>query len=136
MSERRVFHLAHLEARKRAAECIATAPDGYVVTVKPASRTLDQNARMWAMLGDVSRQVEWYGKRLTSEDWKHVFSASLRKLSVVPNLDGTGFVALGLSTSRMTKRELGDLIDLMTAFGNERGVEWSEPVHRVEEAVA
>lgn len=100
---------------------------GWVVRITPPTRSLEQNARLWAQLTDISQQVEWYGKRLTPEDWKHVFSASLRKLAVVPNLDGTGFVALGLSTSRMTKRELGDLIDLMTAFGNERGVQWTEP---------
>lgn len=98
-----------------------------VLEVKPATRSTEQNARMWAMLADVSRQVEWYGKRLTSEDWKHVFTASLRKLSVVPNLDGTGFVALGLSTSRMTRAEMSDLIELMFAFGAERGVKWSDP---------
>jgi hypothetical protein len=79
------------------------------------------------MLGDVSKQVDWYGKRLGAEDWKNVFSASLRKLSVVPNLDGTGFVALGLSTSRMSKSELSDMLELMFAFGAERGVAWSEP---------
>jgi hypothetical protein len=45
----------------------------------------------------------------------------------VPNLDGTGFVALGLSTSRMSKRELSDLMELISAFGAERGVEWTEP---------
>lgn len=101
---------------------------GWVVKISPPTRSLEQNARLWAQLGDIASQVEWYGKRLTPEDWKHVFTASLRKLAVVPNLDGTGFVALGLSTSRMTKRELGDLIDLMTAFGNEHGVRWTEPV--------
>lgn len=100
---------------------------GWVVRITPPTRSLEQNARLWAQLTDISQQVEWYGKRLTPEDWKHVFTASLRKMAVVPNLDGTGFVALGLSTSRMTKRELGDLIDLMTAFGNERGVRWTEP---------
>lgn len=98
-----------------------------VVEVKPETRTTEQNARLWAMLGDVSRQVDWYGKKLSPEDWKHVFSSSLRKLGVVPNLDGTGFVALGLSTSRMTKGELSDLMDLIGAFGAERGVEWSDP---------
>jgi hypothetical protein len=96
------------------------------VTVAEPSRSLEQNARLWAMLGDVSRQVEWYGKRLTPEDWKHVFSSSLRRLDVVPNLDGTGFVALGMSTSRMTRRELSDLMELIAAFGAERDVEWSE----------
>jgi sulfite reductase beta subunit-like hemoprotein len=115
-------------ARRNAAEFILNAaPDGFAVTVAEPTRTLEQNARMWALLTDISEQVEWYGKRLTPEDWKHVFTASLRKLTVVPNLDGTGFVALGLSTSRMSKRELGDLMTLIEAFGAERGVEWSEP---------
>ena len=102
-----------------------------IVEVKPETRSTEQNRRMWAMLTDVSQQVDWYGKRLTAQDWKHVFSSSLRKLEVVPNLDGTGFVALGLSTSAMTKAEMGDLMTLMEAFGAERGVEWSEP-ERVE----
>lgn len=118
---------AHPLSRGNAVEAVKTAPDGYSVTVAEATRTLEQNARMWACLGDIARQVDWYGKRLSAEDWKHVFSSSLRKLDVVPNLDGTGFVALGLSTSRMSKRELSDLMELISAFGAERGVEWSEP---------
>jgi hypothetical protein len=36
-------------------------------------------------------------------------------------------VVMGVSTSRMSKRELGDLMTLIEAFGAERGVEWSEP---------
>lgn len=104
-----------------------TAGHRLVLEVKPETRSTEQNRRMWAMLTDISRQVDWYGKRLTAEDWKHVFSSSLRKLDVVPNLDGTGFVALGMSTSSMTKGEMSDLMTLMEAFGAERGVEWSEP---------
>jgi hypothetical protein len=96
------------------------------VEIRPQTRSDAQNRRLWAMLTDISQQVEWYGKRLTPEDWKHVFTASLRKLSVVPNLDGSGFVALGLSTSRMTKGEMSDLIELMFAFGAEREVKWTE----------
>lgn len=126
MSEKRLFILSHQAARANALRYIAEAPAGYVITVKPPARSLDQNALLWRLLGEVSRQVEWYGKKLDPEDWKHVFTASLRTLSVVPNLDGTGFVALGLSTSRMTKRELGDLIDLIHAFGAERGVVFNE----------
>ena len=127
MTERQSFILAHETARIRAVAAVANAPQGWHVNIKPATRTLEQNARLWAMLGDIARQVEWYGKKLDSEDWKHIFSASLRKLSVVPNIDGTGFVALGLSTSKMSKRELGDLMTLIEAFGAERGVVWTEP---------
>ena len=124
---KRLFILSHDQARSNAIEAVKSAPQGYAVTVAEPRRTLDQNARLWAMLGDIARQVEWYGKRLEPEDWKHVFSSALRKLEVVPNLDGSGFVALGLSTSRMSKRELGDLMTLIEAFGAERGVEWSKP---------
>lgn len=118
-------------ARRLAAEYILNdAPEGYCVTVREPSRSLEQNARMWAMLADVAQQVQWYGKRLTSEDWKHIFTSSLRRLEVVPNLDGTGFVALGMSTSQMSKREMADLITLMFAFGAERDVRWTEPKER------
>lgn len=127
MSDRRVFRLVHAEARRRAAACCMESPDGWHVEVKPPTRTLDQNARMWAMLADVSRQVDWYGKKLDPEDWKNLFTATLKKLAVVPNLEGTGFVALGQSTSRMTKAELGELMELISAFGVERGVVWTEP---------
>lgn len=96
-----------------------------LVEVKPETRSLAQNRRLWSMLTDISEQVEWYGRRLTPEDWKHVFTASIRKLDVVPNLDGTGFVALGMSTSKMTRREMAELQELMEAFGAERGVRFS-----------
>lgn len=96
-----------------------------VVEVKPETRSLEANARMWAMLTEISAQVEWYGKKLSPEDWKHLFSSTLRKLDVVPNLEGTGFVALGLSTSKMSRREMAELQELMEAFGAERGVRFS-----------
>jgi hypothetical protein len=120
------YVLVHDLARQRALEAIREAPQGFEVLVKEPTRNTEQNARLWATLSDIAQQVEWYGKRLTPEDWKHVFSASLRKLAVVPNLDGSGFVALGLSTSRLSKREFSDLIEIATAFGAERGVVWSE----------
>lgn len=96
-----------------------------VLELRPEKRSDPQNRRMWAMLTDISQQVDWYGKRLTPEDWKHVFSSSMKKLDVVPNLDGTGFVALGQQTSKMTKAEMSDMQTLMEAFGVERGVKFS-----------
>ncbi len=95
-----------------------------VLEIKPSTRSLEQNARLWAMLSDISRQVDWYGRKLTPDDWKHVFSAALKKQDVVPGLDG-GFVVLGLSTSKMTKAEMCDLQTLMEAFGAEKGVRFS-----------
>lgn len=119
-----IFFLVHQQARSNAVECIKQAPDGYCVEIKPKTRSLEQNARMWAMLGDVSRKVEWYGKKLTPENWKDIFSAALKKQEVVPGIDG-GFVVMGQSTSKMTIKEMTDLQDLMGAFCADKGVEWS-----------
>jgi hypothetical protein len=119
------FRLVHSEARSRAQQAIAHAPQGHVVMIKPATRTLDQNAKLWPMLEDVSRQVEWYGQHLTKEEWKDVFSAALKKQKAVPGIDG-GFVVCGQSTSKMSKAEFSDLVELIYAFGAQHGVAWSE----------
>ena len=104
---------AHLSAGRR-----------MVMTLAPETRSTAQNARLWAMLTEISAQVDWYGRKLSPEEWKHVFSASLKKQDVVPGLDG-GFVVLGLSTSKMTRGEMADLQTLMEAFGAQQGVKFS-----------
>jgi hypothetical protein len=123
---KQVFHLVHDEARRRASAAIAQAPHGHVVTVAEPTRSGEQNAALWAILHEISEQVDWHGRKLSPEDWKHVFSASLKRMDVVPNLEGSGFVALGLSTSKMSKREFSDLLELIHAFAAERGVELAE----------
>ncbi|WP_291470857.1 recombination protein NinB [Acidovorax sp.] len=94
--------------------------------IRPEKRSDAQNRRLWAMLADISAQVDWYGQKLTSEEWKDVFSASLKRTKVVPGLDG-GFVVCGQSTSKMTKAEMCELQELMEAFGAEKGVRFRAP---------
>jgi len=107
------------------AKSLLMAGHRLTLEVKPEKRSDAQNRRLWAMLTEISRQVDWYDQKLTAEEWKHVFSASLSKQKVVPGLDG-GFVVLGLSTSKMTKGEMSDMQTLMEAFGAERGVTFAE----------
>ena len=96
-----------------------------VVTLGRERRSAEQNARLWAMLTDVSNQVEWHGARMSPEDWKHVFTAAQHQQRLVPGIDG-GFVALGRSTSRMDKAELSELMELIAAFGADNGVEFHD----------
>lgn len=96
----------------------------FVIEAKEPTRSTEQNSRLWAMLTDVSRQVDWYGRKLSPEAWKHLFSASLEKQDVVPGIDG-GFVVLGISTSKMSVKRMGELMDLIEAFGAERGVKFT-----------
>ena len=114
--------------RERVQAWAAKAPWGTRVTFQEARRTTDQNARMWAMLTEVARQVKWHGQRLSADDWKLVFMAALKQeLRIVPNLDGTGFVQLGRSSSSLSVGEMGDLMDLIAAFGAREGVTFAEP---------
>jgi hypothetical protein len=123
--EKQYFCLVNQQVREKAIQAIKTAPEGFLVEVKAKTRSLDQNARLWAMLKDVSHQVSWHERKLSPTDWKHIFSSSLKKMDVVPNLEGNGFVILGLSTSNMNIKEMIDLQELISAFGVEHNVEWS-----------
>jgi hypothetical protein len=125
MSDKQVYRITATN-RRHVAERVANLPEGYVIKAGPATRTLEANAAMWAMLTDISKQVVWHGRKLDAESWKHIFSSSLRKQDVVPNLDGTGFVVMGVSTSSMSKAEMSELLELIQAFGVQHNVRFSE----------
>lgn len=97
-------------------------------SVNDEKRSDASNRRMWAMLRDIARQVEWYGQKLKDEDWKHIFSASVEKQRAVPGLDG-GFVVLGLSTRKQSQKWFSDMFEVMEAFAAERGVKWTQQDH-------
>lgn len=93
--------------------------------LKQKTRTLEQNALMWRLLGDISKQVIWYGMKLQDEEWKDVLTAALKGQKTVPGLNG-GFVVTGSRTSKMGIKEMSDVIELAYAFGAEHDVKWSE----------
>ena len=117
--------LSNPVAKRVAQREIENAPHGFICTLAEPPRNLNQNAALWAMLSDIAEQVDWYGRKLTPEAWKAVFSASLKKQDVVPGLHGD-FVVIGQSTSQMTVAEMTELMDLMEAFGVEKGVQFTE----------
>ncbi len=127
MTDRRLFILAHTQARSNAIEAVKQAPDGFWVEVKQPTRSLDQNAKLWVLLGELSEQVIWHGQKLTAENWKDVLTAGLKRQQVVPGIDG-GFVVLGTSTRRMTKGEMAELIEFIHAFGAQQGVTFGDMV--------
>lgn len=109
--------------RARVINWTLKAPAGTRVEFKATKRTIPQNDKMWAALTDVATQVPWHGQKLHAEDWKYIFLDALkRELRIVPNLDGTGFVNLGRSSSDLSKGEMSDLIELIHQFGAKRGV--------------
>ena len=119
------FIIAHDTARQRAASAVMSAPEGFIVEIKEPNRSLEQNSKLWALLHDLSVQVNWHGNKLTEENWKDILSAALKQQKVVPGIDGN-FVVLGQRTSKMNKKDFSELLELIYAFGAQQGVTWSE----------
>lgn len=105
---------------------IARAPLGMLVEFRENKRTLEQNAKLWPMLTDISLQLTWHGMKYPPEDWKDYLMHQLRGGRWMPAEEG-GMVPVGFRTSELTKEEFSGLIEVAYAFGARQGVEWSEP---------
>lgn len=124
---RALLVLANDQVRAKAALWCAKLPTGTRVEFKETKRTVPQNDRFWAMLTDVSAQVQHAGCKLPPEDWKLLFMHQLRgELRLLPNLDGDGFVPIGNSSSDLGKGEMSALIELIFAYGAKHGVRFLE----------
>lgn len=109
-------------SRERAKRLIDTVPPGYVVNVRGPSRSSEQNAKLWAMLSDVSR-AKPQGRVLAPDVWKALFMAQAGfKPRFEPSLDGQGVVPTGYKSSRLTKAEFSELIECIHAFAAEHGI--------------
>ena len=122
-----IFRLSHQQARSLAVQCVAEAPDGYIVRVSEPTRNLEQNAAMWPILEAFADQLQWpvngQMTKLSAEDWKHILTAAFRReqARVAPGLDG-GMVLLGARTRDFRKREFSDWLDFLNATAADRGV--------------
>jgi hypothetical protein len=99
-------------------------------------RSIEQNAKLHAVLQDIATQKQWSGKWLDVEAWKRLIVAAWeraegRAAEFYPAIDGAGFDVVYRRTSRMNKNEMVELIEYATAWATENGV-----VLREEKAVA
>ena len=112
--------------RDHALQCVREAAIGQCVTIADETRSNAQNAKMQAMLADVSK-AKPMGRELTPEHWKGVFMDAIGKKPVwVPSLDGDSVLCLGYKSSHLRVAEMADLIEQIYSFGAENGVKWSE----------
>lgn len=118
--------LAGPSQRAFAKQLIDRAPYEAIVTVKAATRSNEQNAKLWAMLSDLSR-AKPEGRMHTPEVWKQlVMHACGHAVQFEIGLNGQPFPT-GFRSSRLTKAQMSDLIEWIYSYGAEHGVVWSEP---------
>lgn len=111
--------------RDLACDLVRGAPVDAVVNIREANRSLDQNAKLWAILSDISRAMP-EGRRWTAETWKAAFMHSLgHQVQFADGLDGAGPFPLGFRSSRLTKAQMADLITLAMEYGDRHAVAWS-----------
>lgn len=112
-------------AALKAKDLIDKAPHGAVVNIRPATRTNEQNSKMWAMLSDIAR-AKPQGRELTTDKWKALFMDAIGiPADWEPGING-GVVNVGYRSSRLTKDQMSDMIEQMYAYGAENGVAWSD----------
>lgn len=112
--------------RRLAKAIIDAAPIDAVVTVKEGTRSLDQNAMMWALLSDIAR-AKPEGRSMSPEAWKAAFMSALgHEIVWQPGIEGAPPFPAGFRTSRLSKARMADLITFIMAYGDRHGVRWSD----------
>ena len=125
-------------ARQTALRMVQSAPDGHVVEVSEAKRTLDQNAVQWPILNDFATQLQWpINGQMTwmqPDEWKDVLTAAFKNETarLAMGLDG-GVVMLGSRTSKFKKAEFSEWIEFLKATASARGVRLSAYKREIEQ---
>lgn len=112
---------------------------GLDVTVARASKTRAQEARYHAMIGDISKQVEFEGLRYDTTIWKAQLIDQFQQEKLlmgeqlskpgrtVMSLDRQRIVQIRPSSTDFRKKEASDFIEYLFSFGAESNIEWTDP---------
>ena len=122
--------------------------DYYVTVTEYDSRTLEQNAKIHAMLGDIAKQSRHLNQILGLDDWKRLCVAQFRtdciqndlprladywkrnEFRLMPSLDGQTLVALGTQTRDMPMYVMSGFIEWLLYYGAENNITWSDKYER------
>ena len=118
-------------ARKAICRHVLAAPEGYVVTIAPETRTQQQNRLLHPLLTDISRQAQWMGKPRSMLQWKVIMVsahsiATGEPAEMVIGIEGE-VVNLRESTAAMSKKRFASLVDYVIAWGAMNGIVFSDP---------
>ncbi len=121
------FILNNGYCRREATRAIAVAHEGSVVKIGPPTRSLDQNARLHAMLSDIAKTgFEHDGRKFDVEDLKTLFVSTWqietgKGSDLVRGFSGE-LVQLRRSTAKMSKEEIGEVMIIVERFCAERNI--------------
>jgi hypothetical protein len=111
----------------------------YRLTVREETRREGQNAHFHAIIADIAKQDQLYGKKLDAESWKRLLIdafkhetkdmpelagewAKFGEMQLLPALNHAGFVAVGEQSRTFTVRLAAAFIEWLNAYAAERGL--------------
>jgi hypothetical protein len=117
--------LINNDVRQRAIDAVKDAPDGWEVIVRPKRRSLDQNAKLHALIQEFDG-MEFAGKPRNAEDWKVILvsahtEATKGQTELISGIEGE-LVQLRESTARMSKERSSSLIEYIQSYKFEIGL--------------
>ncbi|MDK4720090.1 recombination protein NinB [Rhizobium sp. CNPSo 3968] len=127
------FILINDRVRDNAIAALRSAPEGSAVTLGPATRSLDQNAKFHAICTDIAKShMSWAGKRRDADEWKVLLvsghtKATAGEVEFVPGLEGE-FVNIRESTAQMSVARAASLITYALAFCDTNGIHLTETI--------
>lgn len=100
-----------------------------VLEVRPEKRSDAQNRLLHACLGEISKQIEWAGKKRDIDTWKRLLTAAWLRargehVEMLPAVDGHGVDIVFRRTSQLTKAECAELSEYVMAWAAEQGVQF------------
>jgi len=125
---KKVYIMAHAQARSLAQQAVKDAPEGYAVTISEPTRNLEQNSAQWPLLQAFADQLQWpiNGRLewLSPDEWKDVLTCAFRRESVrvAMGLDG-GMVMLGSRTSKFSKAQFSNWLEFLHATAADRDID-------------
>jgi hypothetical protein len=106
--------------RAQAARAVVTAPDGWSAVIKPATRSLQQNALLHALFADLAKRATYHGRMLSAAQWKVLMIsghsvATGGGADIVPGIENE-FVNLRESSAQMSIRRMTSLLEYVIAW--------------------
>jgi len=101
----------------------------YIVTITEETRTLEQNSKLHAMLGDIAKQVIYKGMKFNITIWKRLLTAAFlrekkRSPILIPAIDGEGIDIIYEETSKMPVGLMAEFIEYVYCYGAENNVKF------------
>lgn len=121
MTNRQSFVIRNPRILDNALAAVREAQVNSRVTIADPQRTLDQNAKLHALLTDLARSPQkWAGKLRTLDEWKMLMVSGHAVATgnggeVIPGIEGE-FVAIRESTANMSVARASSLIEYVLAY--------------------